>query len=159
MGVCPVLFIFKCFPYREICVESESMIAEGNKMASHSDVFPFKFKLSCRNLPPIHFINVFNSQMRCLAVKWRVFILKMVLSNDVGTSPPAQLVLSKSSQKWKRQICNGQITVIFSANDLKQYINLEATYPPNFIEIGHKRDNNGFNGQITYFLLKNGLKQ
>ena len=41
-------------------------------------------------------------------------------------------------------IFNGQITVILSENSLKQYINQEATYLPHFIEIGPKRNNNGF---------------
>ena len=38
---------------------------------------------------------------------------------------------------------NGQITVILSENILEQCINQEATYPPRFIEIGQKRNNNG----------------
>ena len=44
----------------------------------------------------------------------------------------------------KITISNGQITVILSENSLKQYINHEATYLPHFIEIGQKRNNNGF---------------
>ena len=44
----------------------------------------------------------------------------------------------------KITIFNGQITVILSYNSLKQYINQEDTYPQHFIEIGQKRNNNGF---------------
>ena len=39
---------------------------------------------------------------------------------------------------------NCQMTVILSEKSLKQYINQEATYPQHFIEIGQKRNNNGF---------------
>ena len=41
-------------------------------------------------------------------------------------------------------IFNGEITVILSENSLKQYINQKATYLSHFIEIGQKRNNNGF---------------
>ena len=44
----------------------------------------------------------------------------------------------------KITIFNSQITVILSENSLKQYINQEATYLQQFIEIGQKRNNNGF---------------
>ena len=43
----------------------------------------------------------------------------------------------------KITIFNGQITVL-SEKCLKQHINQEATYPQHFIEIGQKRNNNGF---------------
>ena len=47
-------------------------------------------------------------------------------------------------QLEKITIFTGQISVILFENNLKQYINQKATYVPHFIEIGQKRNNNGF---------------